>query len=762
METTISTLKRFLDLAETTLKTASDLIHLPNPHLCACPFDSRHRMPPESLFRHFLSCTSSPSVVDLALLDSLRYPNSLRAPTENRFVRSLLESDADLCLSLDEYGELGGSNFFYKDCPGVVSSSAEDSAKRTFNLPGVLSVECANFICGDRDGEIKNLSDGVLKLRILPTELWALRSEMEIWNDFPSCYSYNGLRVAACLFRLKESYVLKWVILNSPRYGIVIDAPVRDHIFVLLKLCLKAVWREALRSLELALSRGVGEGDGYLNLKSLSFQCLRLVEVLGWLASHLSVLYGNVSGKSIAIDMLKQCLLSAATGSLLFPLEEKRRGADALKEERAKLDVAVDSKGLGPVELTVGGGGAPAPKEIAEDKSLLHGDGSLFGGALSAKGEVFVSQVAAAIAALHERALLEERIKELRFGRPQSKFQRVNEHSSLSIKAIEERGKRPDYRPILEQDGLLWKRAYNPDSSKNKTREELLAEERDYKRRRMSYRGKKVKRSTTQVMRDIIEEHMEEIKQAGGIGCFVKGSTDMGLIQSGSISVGDMTTDIDQFRGRCSSSERSRNHSRAHEKQVHSDHKVTSTRLEDGNAKDQLEKGYGLTDSLYRPREEHHVFHDTYDDRKRSISKNNRDGDHKSRSPQGHKSHRRKDGEHQSRSSHEHRSHRRSHEQHRRHREQYDDETTRNKYDRFDSSSHRSRKRDDRHYSSPSDLVDDMTLSKYDRFYENNSRYGGRINGNLESGTLTQSMFDDRYDPSDYNRVQMRESILKN
>lgn len=35
--------------------------------------------------------------------------------------------------------------------------------------------------------------------------------------------------------------------------------------------------------------------------------------------------------------------------------------------------------------------------------------------------------------------------------------------------------------------------------NKTKTREELLAEERDYKRRRMSYRGKKVKRTTLQV-----------------------------------------------------------------------------------------------------------------------------------------------------------------------------------------------------------------------------------------------------------------------
>lgn len=37
------------------------------------------------------------------------------------------------------------------------------------------------------------------------------------------------------------------------------------------------------------------------------------------------------------------------------------------------------------------------------------------------------------------------------------------------------------------------------ETSNTKTREELLAEERDYKRRRMSYRGKKLKRSTTEV-----------------------------------------------------------------------------------------------------------------------------------------------------------------------------------------------------------------------------------------------------------------------
>ncbi|KAG2273127.1 hypothetical protein Bca52824_067682 [Brassica carinata] len=48
-----------------------------------------------------------------------------------------------------------------------------------------------------------------------------------------------------------------------------------------------------------------------------------------------------------------------------------------------------------------------------------------------------------------------------------------------------------------------------------KTREEPLAEERDYKRRRMSYRGKKVKRTPRQVLSDMIEECTEEVKLAG-------------------------------------------------------------------------------------------------------------------------------------------------------------------------------------------------------------------------------------------------------
>lgn len=41
---------------------------------------------------------------------------------------------------------------------------------------------------------------------------------------------------------------------------------------------------------------------------------------------------------------------------------------------------------------------------------------------------------------------------------------------------------------------MLWQ-----DTNRKKTKEEILAEERDYKRRRMSYRAKKVKRTPMQV-----------------------------------------------------------------------------------------------------------------------------------------------------------------------------------------------------------------------------------------------------------------------
>ncbi|XP_058072311.1 U11/U12 small nuclear ribonucleoprotein 48 kDa protein-like isoform X1 [Magnolia sinica] len=673
----ISALKHSIHLAQTTLQSISRLLNLPcsdppKTHLSPCPFNPNHLLPVHSLFLHFIRCRSSPAALSPSLLDSLRYPKSLLDPSnQTRFP----ESDADLCLSLDEYIGFGGSNFFYKDCPGVVRSSDQDAARRTFTLPAVLSVECANF---DSDGDNKEIKEEVPEILLLPSELWALRREIKAWSDYPLSYSYTVLRAISCLKRMDELDALNCVIGNSPRYGIVIDVPMRDHVFVILKLCLKVIWREASKSLEFVTRGELGSGE---NLKLLCFFCPHLVEVLMWLALQLSVLYGEQNGKLFAIEMLAQCLLSAGSGSLLFMLGGK--------EER-DLDAAESSW---------------------------------------SEGKMFVSQVAAAIAALHERSLLEERIKELLFGIPPSKVQLINEHLSVSTRAYEERAKRLDYRALLEHDGLLWQQSRNQDTNKNKTREELLAEERDYKRRRMSYRGKKVKRTTTEVMRDIIEEHMEEIKQAGGIGCLVKGAQ-----ETVSSSAYDKTADVDELKGSGRRSvETNRSHSHVYERQVHTGFNIASKRLEDALTKDQSGMSSGMKYAHQHQSYEHHVSNNSWEDRKRSISRDNHDSEYRSRSPHGY------------------RSHSQSRERHGRQREQEQDdvEGTRNKYERNGSlSSHSSKHRDNRSFSFSSKLSQDSSTSKCDWMQESKDRHGHWIQGKRKSGSAAQSTFHDRYDPS--------------
>ena len=72
-------------------------------------------------------------------------------------------------------------------------------------------------------------------------------------------------------------------------------------------------------------------------------------------------------------------------------------------------------------------------------------------------------------------------------------FQLLVEHENVVRKAIEERKRCFDYKPILEQDGLIWQHSSYQGTKREKTREESLAEVRDYKRQQMSYCGKKVK-----------------------------------------------------------------------------------------------------------------------------------------------------------------------------------------------------------------------------------------------------------------------------
>lgn len=246
--------------------------------------------------------------------------------------------------------------------------------------------------------------------------------------------------------------------------------------FLLVKLCLTAAAAEAECSLERHALNGQ-TGEVRVDPRALTFECPRLADGVSWLAAQLEVLYGKGSAGFLAVAVVKEAILRL--GSCL-------------------------AAGVGGSSGEDGGSGARD----------------------AGAGRILLSQVAAAIAALHERLSLEKKIRALRAPRP-SKHQLLLEYSQVLERGHVERSKRPDYRPVLEYDGILPRRGDNQESGRSKTREELLAEERDYKRRRMSYRGKKMKRNPTEILRDIIDEHMEDIKQAGGVDCLAEAPSEI-------------------------------------------------------------------------------------------------------------------------------------------------------------------------------------------------------------------------------------------
>ncbi|KAD6796618.1 hypothetical protein R6Q59_019572 [Mikania micrantha] len=478
INTTLSTLKQLINLSKTTIHSLSNILPTTTTTTATvtCPYNSNHRVPPSSLFHHHLRCPSSPAPVDHSILESLHYPNSLKSPPINQNNNCFTNDvNADLCISLDDYHTSLDSNFFYHDCPAVVTFPQDNNGDRMLMLPAVLSAECAGFT-GDGNDDMTDTVDNLLSndylVKMLPSEYYNVRTEIHQWTDYPCFYSHGVLRSIVWSYIYQEEQLMEWVLVNSPFYGVVIDVFMRDHIVLLFRFCLKAIAREATGYLVLI-------SKGELTVGNNRFDCPVLIRVLTWLGLQFSILYGEINGRLFAINMLKQSLLNVSSKSLI------------LYDESSGLSV------FNGVTKPVNGS-----KEV---------DGSR-------KGLILVSQVAAAVAALHERFAFETRIKAIRASRFVPVYQRVQEHEYMSKKADEERKKRPTYRPIIEHDGVLWHRGGNQDSNKNKSQEELLAEERDYKRRRMSYRGKKMKRSTTQVMRDIIDEYMEEIKHANMAG----------------------------------------------------------------------------------------------------------------------------------------------------------------------------------------------------------------------------------------------------
>ncbi|KAJ6296654.1 hypothetical protein OIU78_022389 [Salix suchowensis] len=196
------------------------------------------------------------------------------------------------------------------------------------------------------------------------------------YNQFSSHFSYNDCPGAVNLNDLdssKRMFALPGVLLiECVNFG--------------------AIRKEALSSV-----------SSEMNVKSL--KCPILVQVLMWIGSQLSILYGEVNAKCFAIHVLKQCLLEAANEVVVSLLDS------CLKESLKDLDAYEN--------------------EIKDSK--LEGDDRV----------IFVTQVAAAVAALHERSILEAKIKLLRVPQQLPRYQRMAEHSFVSKRADDERSKRP-------------------------------------------------------------------------------------------------------------------------------------------------------------------------------------------------------------------------------------------------------------------------------------------------------------------------------
>ena len=128
---------------------------------------------------------------------------------------------------------------------------------------------------------------------------------------------------------------------------------------------------EAGCSLEAMHSRDDNESVGF-DPWARRFECPRLVEGVSWLGAQLGVLYGESNGRLFALAAVKEAVLQMAYC----------------------LAVGVRNGAAGGGEGEVGAGGGAGEK------------GSNAGDVVA--GHVFLSQVAAAIMALHERFSLEK------------------------------------------------------------------------------------------------------------------------------------------------------------------------------------------------------------------------------------------------------------------------------------------------------------------------------------------------------------------
>lgn len=124
-----------------------------------------------------------------------------------------------------------------------------------------------------------------------------------------------------------------------------------------------------------------------------------------WLESQFSILYG-ANGKSFVLNFVKHCILVGASVLLLFPLgdgEVTEAAASSSKQESQNSD----TNGGGIIKDAT----PAAQREEKNDTDCIR------------DRKISVPQVVAAVAALHERSLLERQIKGFWFSQPSSNYQ---------------------------------------------------------------------------------------------------------------------------------------------------------------------------------------------------------------------------------------------------------------------------------------------------------------------------------------------------
>lgn len=136
-----------------------------------------------------------------------------------------------------------------------------------------------------------------------------LNTETHAWNHYPLHYSCILRRVFLCLASCGTHQVLEelssWILVHSPRYGLIIDFSLRDHVLLLFNLCLRSIVSEAI---------GLGIGDGH----QFYFNCPVFCQVLAWYATQLGILFGEMNAKLFAIHLFKHLILSVAINFLMF------------------------------------------------------------------------------------------------------------------------------------------------------------------------------------------------------------------------------------------------------------------------------------------------------------------------------------------------------------------------------------------------------------------------------------------------------------